>query len=59
MLKKNYEFWISGPIVQVGGWVAVSPSDNRANLSLTATEVGLPTWTELGNLDLRAKCAIF
>ena len=31
-----------------GGWVAGSDSDNRANLSSTATEVGLPTGTELG-----------
>ena len=33
----------------LGEWVAGSDSDDRANLSSTATEVGLPTWTELGN----------
>ena len=36
----------------MGGWVNWSPSDNRANFSSTATEVGLPTWTELGNTQV-------
>ena len=30
----------------VGGW---SPSDNKANLSLTRLKLDLPTWTELGS----------
>ena len=36
----------------LGGWVAGSDSDNRANLRSAVTEVGLPTWTELGNTQV-------
>ena len=32
------------------GWLAGSPSDNRANLSSTGTEVELSTLTELGKI---------
>ena len=42
----------SSKLVRVG-WGGWTFSDNRANLSSTATEVGLPTGTELGNKDER------
>ena len=36
-------------LARVGGWVAGSPSDNKANLSSTRLKLDLTTWTELGN----------
>ena len=42
---------LSGWVGWVGWWVGWTFSDNRANLSSTATEVGLPTGTELGNMN--------
>ena len=45
--------------VNLSGWVGWTLSDNRANLSSTATEVGLPTGTELGNITAYENMELF